>query len=121
MLETIKPFGVLGKPNKTMSKVTLKKEGNQFMKNQFNQSIEQHITNKYNNALQNFYNAQNELTESPRSHSAKAEWSKYLAQKQTLEALLHHIEDGSYESEEFYTKYLNPKTRFKQINSSLNK
>jgi hypothetical protein len=116
VLETIKPFGVLGKPNKTMSKVTLKKE-----ENQFKQSIEQHITNMYNLALEEFYNAQNYLTENPRSHSAKAEWSKYLSEKQTLEDLLHHIDQGWYDSEDYYTNYLNPKTRFKQINSSLNK
>jgi hypothetical protein len=88
---------------------------------QFRLSIEQHITNMYNNTLNNFYNAQNELNESPRSHSCKAEWSKYLAKKQTLEALLFHIQKGDYDSEEYYTNYLNPKTRFKQINSSLNK
>jgi hypothetical protein len=41
-----------------MSKVTFKKE-----ENQFKQSIEQHITNMYNLALEEFYNAQNYLTE----------------------------------------------------------
>jgi hypothetical protein len=84
------------------------------MKNQFKISIEQHITNMYNLTLEEFYNAQNYLTENPRSHSAKAEWSKYLAEKQLLEALLTHIERGHYDSEAYYTNYLNPKTRFKR-------
>jgi cytochrome b involved in lipid metabolism len=83
------------------------------MDNQFKISIEQHITNMYNHTLAEFYKAVSDLNESPRSHSAKTEWRKCLAEKQTLESLLLHIEDGSYDSEEYYTKYLNPKTRFK--------
>ena len=84
------------------------------MKNQFKISIEQHITNMYNLTLKQFHEAQNDLTENPRSHSAKANWSKYLGEKQLLEALLTHIERGNYDSEAYYTNYLNPKTRFKR-------
>lgn len=81
--------------------------------NQFRISIEQHITNMYNNVLENFYRVAGELNEFPKSHTLKGEYLKYLREKQTLECLLHHIENGSYDSEEFYTKRLNPKTRFK--------
>ncbi len=91
------------------------------MVNQFKISIEQHITNMYNDTLADYYKAVSNLNESPRSHSAKTEWSKFLNAKQILESLLLHIEDGSYDSEEYYTKYLNPKTRFKDLETLLNK
>jgi len=91
------------------------------VENQFKVSISQHIENMYENACESFSKAEIDLKESPKSHLAKGEWARCLSQKQTLEALIHHIEDGSYDSEEFYTNYLNPKTRFQQINSSLNK
>lgn len=81
------------------------------MENQFKVSITQHIQNIYEHVCEQFAKADLDLKENPRSHSAKAEWSKYLAQKQTLHSLLRHIEDGSYDSKEFYTTYLNPKTR----------
>lgn len=84
------------------------------MKNQFKVSITQHIENMYGNVMEQYQKWDKELKENPRSHSTKAEWSKYLAQKQTLEALLRHIDNGSYDSEQFYTMYLNPQTRFKQ-------
>ena len=78
---------------------------------QFRISIEQHISNMYNHALTQFYKSSEDLRENPRAFWAKEEYSKYLAQKQTFESLIHHIEDGSYDSEEFYKKYLNPKTK----------
>ena len=82
--------------------------------NQFRISIEQHITNMYNSSYDSFLQANGNLQNNPRSQTAKIDYHRYLAEKQTLEALLHHIEKGSYDSEEYYTMYLNPKTRFKK-------
>lgn len=84
------------------------------MENQFKVSITQHIENIYGLACEEFAKADKDFKENPRSHSAKAEWSKRLAEKQVLNSLLHHIDKGHYDSEEFYTMYLNPQTRFKQ-------
>jgi hypothetical protein len=76
------------------------------MNNQFRVAITQHLTKLYNEAVDNFYDVDNELQQYPRSNDVKVKWAHRLTEKFAYARILHHIEEGKYDDKEYYEKYI---------------
>jgi hypothetical protein len=81
------------------------------MENQFKTSIIAHITK-----LKNYYKEQNDYWEAehkanPRLKQPKEEYIRYHWEYRVYDMLLTNIENGNYDSVDYYNNYLKPKTK----------
>jgi hypothetical protein len=78
------------------------------MENQFKTSITAHITK-----LRNYYKEESDrweakMKENPRSKRPREEYLKYHSEYRAYQGLLTKIEQGSYDSVDYYNQYLKP-------------
>ena len=69
--------------------------------------------------LMNFYKEQSDYWEeemelNPRQKAPRENYLRYHWEYRAYQMLLTHIENGNYDSEEYYNNYLNPKTKIKK-------
>lgn len=79
---------------------------------QFRKSITEEISRKYKEACVKLEKAKKDVKENPRSHKCKEEEMSSLRVLQTLQTLIHRIDNGDYDSVEYYDKWINPMTKY---------
>ena len=81
---------------------------------QFRKSITHVINDAHLNALIKLQKAEQRLKENPRSYTLKEERIGALRAKQAYEHIKLHIDNGSFDSVEYWDKYLDPMSEFQR-------
>lgn len=86
------------------------------MKNneQFRKSITEVVNESHNRAIVALRKAEERLKENPRSFQLKEERMGALRTLQSYQHIHHHIANGNFDSVEYWDKYIDPMSDFKQ-------
>ena len=82
--------------------------------NQFRKSITEVVNQSYNRALLALRKVEIELEKNPRSFQLKEERMGALRTLQAYQHIHHHIANGNFDSVEYWDKYIDPMSDFKQ-------
>ena len=82
--------------------------------NQFRKSITEVVNQSYNRALLALRKVEIELEKNPRSFQLKEERMGALRTLQSYQHIHHHIANGNFDSVEYWDKYIDPMSDFKQ-------
>ena len=82
--------------------------------NQFRKSITEVVNQSYNRAELALRKAEERLKENPRSFQLKEEFMGALRTLQAYQHIHHHIANGNFDSVEYWDKYIDPMSDFKQ-------
>lgn len=81
---------------------------------QFRKSISEVVNYSHSKAVISLQKVERELEKNPRSFQLKEERLGRLREKQAYEHIKHHIDNGNFDSVEYWDKYIDPMSDFKK-------